>query len=89
MMYWYDQGMGAWGYALMTVSTVVFWALLIAGAFALIRYFGRSTGGTDSRGGPARPTAEQLLAERFARGEIDENEYRRALDTLRQQTPQP
>ena len=27
MMYWY--GMGGWGYALMMLSTLVFWALLI------------------------------------------------------------
>jgi putative membrane protein len=30
-----------------------------------------------------RPTAEQVLAERLARGEIDEDEYRRGLETLR------
>ncbi|WP_391858311.1 SHOCT domain-containing protein [Streptomyces silvisoli] len=29
------------------------------------------------------PSPEQLLAERFARGEIDEYEYRRRLATLR------
>ena len=29
-----------------------------------------------------RPTPEELLAERFARGEIDEQEYRTRLDTL-------
>ncbi|MGW3077992.1 hypothetical protein [Kitasatospora sp. NPDC001132] len=29
------------------------------------------------------PAAEQLLAERFARGEIDAEEYRHRLDTLR------
>lgn len=30
-------------------------------------------------------TAEQLLAERYARGEIDEDDYRAQLTTLRQQ----
>jgi len=30
-----------------------------------------------------RPTAEQVLAERFARGDLDEEEYHRRLDTLR------
>jgi putative membrane protein len=33
---------------------------------------------------PPPPTAEQVLAERFARGEIDADEYRQRLDTLRQ-----
>ena len=36
---------------------------------------------------PAPPTsarsAEAILADRFARGEIDDDEYRRRLDTLR------
>jgi putative membrane protein len=32
--------------------------------------------------GETQPTPEQLLAERFARGEIDEEEYWRRLDTL-------
>lgn len=35
---WYGPGMGGWGYALMTVSTVLFWGLLILGIVALIRY---------------------------------------------------
>ncbi|WP_245204378.1 SHOCT domain-containing protein [Kitasatospora sp. RG8] len=35
------------------------------------------------QGGAAPPTAEQVLAERFARGEIDADEYRHRLDTLR------
>jgi putative membrane protein len=29
------------------------------------------------------PRPEEVLAERFAAGEIDENEYRRRLDALR------
>ena len=31
----------------------------------------------------AARTAESILADRFARGEIDDDEYRRRLDTLR------
>ena len=34
-------------------------------------------------------TAERLLADRFARGEIDEEEYRRALATLRSASTGP
>jgi putative membrane protein len=33
---------------------------------------------------PAPPTPEQALADRFARGEIDADEYHQRLDTLRQ-----
>ncbi|MFZ4247511.1 SHOCT domain-containing protein [Streptomyces griseoincarnatus] len=39
--------------------------------------------------GPDRrpPAAEQVLAERFARGEIDEDEYRRRAAVLRGDVP--
>lgn len=32
---------------------------------------------------PSAPSAESILADRFARGEIDEDEYRRRIDALR------
>ena len=53
---------------LMTIGAVACWALLIVGIVLLVRSVGRSSPPTDR-------TPEQLLAERFARGEIDpENE---------------
>jgi len=81
-MYWYDGGhMSGWGWALMAVGTVAFWAAVVAGIVLLVRYLSR----TDRPGGrdQLRPTPDQLLAERFARGQIDEDEYRQRLDTLR------
>lgn len=90
MMYWYGNGMGGWGYALMTFSTVLFWAVVLIGLIVLFRYFtGRQHGpGSSLPSRPtqeqSRPTPEQLLAERFARGEIDENEFLHGLNTLRQ-----
>lgn len=80
-MYWNGDHMGAWGYGFMTISMLLFWAVLIIGAVALVRYLGR-TGQRDGDASP-RTTPEQLLAERFARGEIDAEEYRARLDTLR------
>lgn len=80
MMYWYGPGIDTWAYVLMTVSMLVFWALVIAGVVALIRYLGRPATSM-----PVSPTCtpEQLLGARFARGEIDEEEYRRRLEALR------
>lgn len=51
---------------------------MIYGIVALVRYTGR-----DRRpvGDPGQ--AEGLLAERFARSEIDDDEYRRRLSALR------
>jgi putative membrane protein len=73
--------MGAWGYGFMTISIVLFWAVLIIGLVALARYLNR-TGQRNADTSP-RPTPEQLLAERFARGEIGAEEYRERLGTLR------
>jgi putative membrane protein len=80
MMWWYGHGMGGWGLALMLIGNVLFWAVIIIGVIALIRYLARGDRAATAAG-PC-PTPEQLLAERFARGEIDEQVYRSRLDTL-------
>lgn len=80
-MYWSNGDLSGWGYALMSISMVVFWALIIVGGVALFRYAGRSD---QPDGHPTvRLSPEQLLAERFARGEIDQQEYRNRLQALR------
>jgi putative membrane protein len=76
MMWWYGSGMGGWGYALMSLGNVLLWALLILGVVTLLRHRSRS-GSTEPR-----PTAEELLAERFARGEIDADEFARRRELL-------
>jgi putative membrane protein len=53
---------------------------LIAGVVAGFRYYVRAQ---SSSAGMPRPTAEQLLAQRFVRGEIDEQEYQRRAEMLR------
>jgi putative membrane protein len=53
---------------------------VIAGVVVLVRYLGR-VGQAGTRTGH-RPTPEQVLADRFARGEIDEDEYTRRLQVL-------
>jgi putative membrane protein len=80
MMFWYGNGMGGWGYTLMTIGTVLFWGLVIAGVILLVRYLARDPRITDP---------ERILAERFARGEIDEEDYRSRLTTLRGGTRTP
>ncbi|MBH0781740.1 SHOCT domain-containing protein [Nocardia bovistercoris] len=80
MMMWYGPGMGGWGLGLMVVGTIVVWMLVIACVVAVVRY----TGGA-APGGPVpryRSTPQQILAERFARGEIDDEEFRRRSATL-------
>jgi putative membrane protein len=79
-MYWYDHDMGGWGWFAMSFGTLLLWTLLITVAVLLIRTFKQSPRSTDA---PPSSPAEKLLAERFARGEIDEDEYRRRLDVLK------
>lgn len=82
MMFWYDGDVGWWGYAGMGIGMVLFWALIIVGIVALVRF---SSSGPQS-GAPLTgdaPSPEQLLAARFARGEISETEYRERLTVLR------
>ena len=78
-MYW-GNGMGGWGMFLMFVNAALFWGLLIVGAVWLVRSTTRG-----GRSGPAGqpPVPQQVLADRFARGEIDEEEYTRRLQVLR------
>jgi putative membrane protein len=83
MMMWYsgDWGWGSW--VLMTVAMVVFWALLITAVVLVVRYL------ASLRAGAADPTwvsnsAEDLLAQRYARGEIDDDAYQQRVTLLRQ-----
>ncbi|MDZ4269676.1 MAG: SHOCT domain-containing protein [Mycobacterium sp.] len=76
---WHGGGSGWW--ILMAVLTVVFWAVVITVVVLAIRYV------ASDRGRSAAPTsaqAEDLLAERYARGEVDDDEYRQRLALLRE-----
>ena len=59
---------GAWGLGMM-VMMLVFWGLVITGVVFAIRWF-TATGS----GGP-RDRAVEILRERYARGEIDQEEF--------------
>lgn len=84
MMFWYDHGMSGWGYAGMAVGMVLFWILVIVGIVVLVRSIVGTTQGRALPGSPpTHESPEQLLAARFARGEIDEAEYQHRLAVLR------
>ncbi|MFJ1708882.1 SHOCT domain-containing protein [Kitasatospora sp. NPDC088346] len=98
MRYWNDHDMGGWGFGLMIISVLLLLGLLVVVAIAVTRHPSPVTRhpspvtrhlGHLPRQGPPNPQAapppspERLLAERFARGEIDADEYRHRLDTLR------
>ncbi len=79
MMFWYGNDINGWGYALMIISMVAFWGLVIYGVTMFLRSTGRDQ--SDGMASAAR-TPQQLLAERFARGEIDEAEFTSRLAAL-------
>jgi putative membrane protein len=77
MMYYGDH-MSGWGWFTMSVGTFLFWGLVITAIVLLVRNINKA-----ERPGRSPRTPEQLLAERFASGEIDETEYQQRLATLR------
>jgi putative membrane protein len=81
-----DDGHWGWGsWILTTGTTIVFWALVITAVVLLARYLlslSQRPTGTPRAAGASN--AEQVLAERFARGEIDDDEFQRKLGLLRQ-----
>lgn len=81
MFGYYGGHMGAIGWSGAVIGTLVFW-VLIAGVIGVVLRDARGrTPYTPPR--PSDPTV--ILAERFARGEIDEDEYRQRLQVLRDQ----
>ncbi|WP_406193984.1 SHOCT domain-containing protein [Kitasatospora sp. NBC_01560] len=93
--YGHGHQVGGWGLGLMVILGLLVLAVLVLAVVALVRHLARTprpvppgawgAGGTAAvpPGRAASPTPEQLLAERFARGEIDAEEYRHRLETLR------
>lgn len=73
MMDWYGDSPGWGGWFMMMLMMVPLWALLVLGAMALYRSFRDD----DKQPPPGRDSAEQVLRERFARGEIDGEQYAR------------
>lgn len=68
------MGSYGWGYMLLCgLVMVLFWGAIIALVVSLVR--GRGKGETGDKAPQRRPTAFELLQERYAKGEIDQQEY--------------
>lgn len=81
----WNGGYGGWGWAGWTLTAVVFvllFAALITAAVAGVRYVTGS--GHRVPASRSARAAEDVLAERFARGEVDEDEYRQRAMALRE-----
>jgi putative membrane protein len=62
----------------MVLIMIVFWLLVVAACIAVWRAMDRG-----ARRDAGQRSSEELLDERFARGEIGEDEYRRRRELLR------
>lgn len=91
-MHWDGYGQHGWDWGNwlgLGLVMLLFWLLLIGGIVLLVRLLrqpgdGRSDAQRGAEGPAGRsPSAEDILAERFARGEVDEEEYRRRREVLR------
>ncbi len=68
----WDLGTHGWGWiGIGAVHMLLFWALIILAIVVLVRYLSGSSSGKDR---PER-TPLDILKERYARGEIDKQEF--------------
>lgn len=68
------DGWGApgWGMGFGLIFMILFWGLIIFGVIAIIKWLAGASG----KAGTAAPkSARQVLDERYARGEIDREEF--------------
>ncbi|WP_406260367.1 SHOCT domain-containing protein [Actinacidiphila glaucinigra] len=72
--------MNGWGWALMSLGWLVLLVLVGLAVTVLLRH--APDGGADRTAHRDHPEARALLAERYARGEIDDEEYWRRLAVL-------
>jgi putative membrane protein len=64
-------------------ETFLLWALVITAVVLVVRHL-VSLGGANASPTTGAPREEGLLAERYARGEIDDGDYQQRMTVLRQ-----
>lgn len=82
---YFNHDMGWWSYAGMGVGMVVFWSAVLFGIIVTVMYVFRDRPSMTPPS-PQSPPAEEILAARFARGEIDETDYEQRIALLRAQS---
>lgn len=68
--------MGGFGFGFGGIFMILWWVIIIAGVVALVRWLGTSGFGAGGHGGSSRQPLD-ILKERYARGEINEQEFQK------------
>ncbi len=71
------------GFGFGGIFMVLWWIILIVGVVALVRWLATSSHGTEGQGGGHRQPLD-ILKERYARGEINEQEFQKIKRDLTQ-----
>ncbi len=75
-MWWYGSHGGWGGWVLMSLAMLAFWSLLIAAIVMIVKSWRGDEPARPGGGSPPEPDdALRVLDQRFARGEIDADEY--------------
>jgi putative membrane protein len=90
MMFWDHADQFSWWYVLMPLSMVAFWGVVAWVIVMIVRGDRRSDLPSAQPGPPTSSSyeGERILAERYARGDIDTEEYTKRRDTLHAHSPQ-
>ncbi|NOY85965.1 MAG: SHOCT domain-containing protein [Deltaproteobacteria bacterium] len=82
---WGNHGYGMWGAGGM-IMMIFFWAVIIVGAVLIFRYFTAGRGGIAAGQGGGSMARDrnpmEILRERYAKGEIDTEEFEQRKRTL-------
>ena len=71
-----DWGFGGWGMGFGPLLMLLFWVLVIVGIVALFRSLQSGQGqGLGTGPGPGAKTPAEIVQERYARGEINREEF--------------
>ena len=87
MMFWNDSSWGVGAWVGMSLMMIVFWGGLIALTVWLVRSYRSDADKSPVQG--ATSHADELLAERFARGDIDEDEFQRRRSAIQSTRARP
>ena len=83
MMNGWHGGGGPVGWFGLALLMLMFWGVIVAVVIVAVGWPSRRRADDSGSKPPPRDPSLRILDERFARGEIDEEEYRRRRDVLR------